>query len=38
MALTGVIIGKRVGRKLGKPAEFIGAIVLIIIGISFLWI
>ncbi len=36
MALLGVSIGKRVGKAFGRPAECIGACVLMILGVSFL--
>ncbi len=35
MALAGVAIGKRAGKALGKPAEAIGAIILMALGVSF---
>ena len=38
MVLIGMYIGKRIGRKLGRPAELAGGVVLIILGILFLWI
>ncbi len=38
MALLGVILGRRVGAALGKPAEVIGAVVLMALAISFLWL
>lgn len=38
MALTGVLIGKRIGVMLGKPAEILGALVLMGLGISFLFV
>jgi len=37
MALTGVVVGKRIGKSLGKPAEMIGAVVLMVLGVCFLW-
>lgn len=37
MALAGVAIGRRVGKVLGRPAEIIGGLVLIGLGVSFLW-
>ncbi|MHC4562959.1 MAG: manganese efflux pump MntP [Planctomycetota bacterium] len=36
MALAGVAIGRRLGTVMGRPAEFLGGIVLIALGISFL--
>jgi putative Mn2+ efflux pump MntP len=38
MALTGVAIGKRLGASLGKLAEIFGAMILIGLGIAFLWL
>ena len=38
MALVGVILGRRVGEAIGKPAEVIGAVVLMALAISFLWL
>lgn len=38
MALAGVVIGKRLGRRLGRYAEIGGAAVLIALGVSFIWI
>ena len=38
MALAGVAIGKRIGKALGRPAELAGAVVLMVLGVSFLWI
>jgi len=37
MALGGVVIGKRIGDVLGRPAEFLGGVVLIALSVSFLW-
>lgn len=37
MALTGVGIGRRVGKALGRPAEALGALVLMILAIVFLF-
>jgi len=37
MALAGVAIGRRIGKVLGRPAEVIGGLVLIGLGVSFLW-
>ena len=36
MSLIGVAVGKRVGRALGKPAEVLGAILLMALGVAFL--
>ena len=36
MALVGVVLGRRVGVMLGRPAEFLGGVVLIGLGVSFL--
>jgi len=38
MALGGVVIGKRLGRRFGRPAELAGAVLLMGLGISFLWL
>ena len=38
MALSGVYIGQHAGRAFGKHAEFAGAIVLMGLGVAFLWI
>jgi len=32
-----VAIGKRMGKRFGKPAEIAGAILLIGLGVSFFW-
>jgi len=37
MALIGVIIGQRIGKILGKPAEIVGAVILMLLGVAFLW-
>ena len=37
MALAGVAMGKRLGRALGRPAEIVGAIILMGLAVSFLW-
>jgi putative Mn2+ efflux pump MntP len=37
MALTGVVVGQRVGKAVGRPAEIAGAIVLMGLGVSFLF-
>lgn len=37
MALAGVMVGRRVGKALGRPAELVGGVVLIALGIAFLW-
>ncbi len=36
MSLTGVVVGQRVGARLGRPAEIAGAVVLMLLGVSFL--
>ena len=36
MALVGVVLGRRIGVALGRPAEFLGGMVLIGLGVSFL--
>ena len=36
MSLLGISIGQRLGKAFGHPAEICGAIVLIILAISFL--
>lgn len=36
MALTGVVLGRRMGRWLGKPAEIAGAVVLMLLGAVFI--
>lgn len=38
MALLGIIIGKRIGEKLGRHAEVVGAAILIGLGLSFVFI
>jgi putative Mn2+ efflux pump MntP len=38
MALTGVVLGRRIGKAVGKPAEILGAVVLMGLAISFLWL
>jgi len=38
MALIGVELGKRIGSALGKKAEAVGAIILIALGVAFLWL
>lgn len=38
MALAGVAVGKRAGEAFGRPAEIAGAVLLILLGISFLWL
>ena len=38
MSLTGVAIGKRVGQALGRSAELLGAGVLMILGVLFVWL
>ncbi len=38
MSLLGIVLGKRVGSAIGRPAELGGAIVLMALGVSFmLW-
>lgn len=38
MALTGVVVGKRLGQALGRPAEIVGAAVLMLLAATFpLW-
>ena len=36
MSLSGVVIGKRLGTRFGKPAEIAGAVVLMLLAVSFL--
>ena len=36
MSLAGVVVGKRLGARFGKPAEIAGAVVLILLAVSFL--
>jgi len=36
MSLIGVVIGKRLGDRFGKPAEIAGAVVLMLLAVSFL--
>lgn len=38
MCLVGVTIGRRVGQAIGKWAELIGAVVLMALGVVFLWL
>ena len=38
MAILGVTIGKRAGKAFGRKAEFIGAVVMMGLGVSFLWL
>ena len=38
MALSGVVLGRRIGQALGRWAEIAGAIVLIALAVSFLWL
>lgn len=38
MALTGVVVGKRLGLWLGRYAEIGGAVVLMALAVSFLWL
>lgn len=35
MSLTGVMLGKRAGKTFGKKAEIVGAILLMLLGVSF---
>lgn len=37
MALAGVVIGRHLGKRLGRWAEVVGAILLIGLAVSFLW-
>ena len=37
MALTGVVLGKRLGQALGTFAEIMGGVILIGLGVSFVW-
>lgn len=37
MALAGVVVGKRLGRALGRPAEILGAAILMGLAVCFLW-
>ncbi len=36
MSLSGVLLGQYVGKAIGRPAEFVGAMVLIALSVSFL--
>ena len=38
MALAGVVLGKRIGAAMGRPAEILGGVVLMGLGVVFLWI
>lgn len=38
MALAGVTVGQKIGERFGKPAEIFGAVVLMLLGVSFLWL
>lgn len=38
MALSGVVLGRRLGQALGRWAEIAGALVLIALAVSFLWL
>jgi len=38
MALSGVVLGRRIGQALGRWAEIVGACVLIALAASFLWL
>ncbi len=37
MSLMGVVLGRRIGQALGKWAEAFGAVVLMLLGVCFLW-
>jgi len=37
MALAGVILGQKIGKALGRPAELVGAVVLMALAAWFLW-
>lgn len=37
MSLAGVLLGQYVGKAIGRPAEFLGALVLIALAVSFLF-
>ena len=38
MALAGVALGRRLGKALGRWAEIIGSVVLMALGVSFVWL
>jgi putative Mn2+ efflux pump MntP len=38
MSLAGVLLGQYVGKTIGRPAEFLGALVLIALAVSFLFV
>jgi putative Mn2+ efflux pump MntP len=38
MSLSGALLGQYVGKAIGRPAEFIGALVLIALAVSFLFV
>lgn len=38
MALVGVMVGWRVGQALGRFAEIVGGVVLVALGVAFLWL
>ena len=38
MSLTGVLLGQHIGKAVGRPAEFAGAVVLMALAVSFLWV
>jgi len=38
MSLAGVAIGNKAGKALGRPAEMLGALVLMVLGVNFLWL
>ncbi len=37
MSLLGVLLGQHIGKVIGRPAELVGAIVLMVLGVSFIW-
>jgi putative Mn2+ efflux pump MntP len=37
MSLAGVTLGRRLGKTFGKAAEIVGALILVALGVSFLW-
>lgn len=38
MVLTGIVVGRRLGQRFGKRAEIVGAVILILLGASFIWL
>ena len=38
MALAGVVIGRRIGRALGRYAEILGAVILVALAVVFLFV